>query len=1108
MVLFAGVVGVGLWAIIGGAHAQGGPDQDSITSNDDGSKRPGDQRVFAGLDDLAIRPAAPNDVAMTGKGLHPSYCDGNRAWSADGSDLVPEKNGPKGDWSLVFGDFRWTDYDFACEARISEPNASFGLIYHCSDQGFDKFFVEGSWFSGFLARSSLQQPYGQLAAKVEVGWHKARVSLRGATCRCFFDDEKILEFVANYNSRGAVGIWAQGQTTRFRNPRVTDPTGKVLFEGMPDLPANGDQWPPVSEPASADEIQCLKGYVSPVSAVAFSRDGRRVLSCSTEFPATTRLWDVESGKELARSEVPGHTSFGQLVVAADVSRFLVSTLLVSRNSRVFMGQLEGDQVSTPVAFPEEAQNVVHLCFSADASKARALCRNGTIFEWNLADKGPGRQLNNKIDAWSGVLAPNGRFALLSPRNKSFEEIDLDSGKPTARWKDDAGFPAESMAISADSSRVLAGRSSLVGNGVRDVVEVWDVASAKQLATLDGHKDRVIAVAFSRDGRYALSGSRDHTVRLWDLAGQKELACFKGHTGSVTSVAFSPDGTRAVSGSEDHTIRLWNLGIKAPSLAAKSAEPVGKSTEAAEKSIAATVSAPQKNIRQSYSPQAGGQWTTKDGELFYALGGGGEWPLVFGDFSWKDYDFTFELNAVNAAPFHVLFHVTGTGWDWIDFGTFGKTSQLARWMDFGTSSSYASREGKLEQSGWHKYRVSVRGANCKCFFDDEKLFDYKADHNPRGAVGFALRGNTVHVRNIRVTDPTGKVLFEGMPELPAKSDQWPPPSVPDSPNELHCLKGHCAPVNAVAFSVDGRRVLTCDHGEPITARLWDVDTGKELAHSDDHSNMPTLPGAFGRLATAPNDARFLSSTFWGVVKDPRVFLGQFEGDKLSTPIAFPEDAPDALDLCFSADGRKARALCHNGIILEWNLVDKSPGRQINAKLDGVTSGAIAPNGRFALLTRENKPFEEIDLESGKPISRWKDAIGLVRSMAISADSKQFLVGMADGQVEVWDVASTKRLATLKGHQGPVLAVAISRDGKYGLSGGLDYTVRLWDLALKTELACFKGHTNAITSVAFSPDGKCAASSSADYTVRLWNLTAKPQEAPTKAPSGKEEPKVKP
>jgi len=66
------------------------------------------------------------------------------------------------------------------------------------------------------------------------------------------------------------------------------------------------------------------------------------------------------------------------------------------------------------------------------------------------------------------------------------------------------------------------------------------------------------LALSADGRRAVSGSLDNTVRLWDVDTGQELQRFTGHTNVVSGVAFSPDGKLIVSGSADATVRLWRL----------------------------------------------------------------------------------------------------------------------------------------------------------------------------------------------------------------------------------------------------------------------------------------------------------------------------------------------------------------------------------------------------------------------------------------------------------------------------------------------------------------------------------------------------------------------
>ena len=61
------------------------------------------------------------------------------------------------------------------------------------------------------------------------------------------------------------------------------------------------------------------------------------------------------------------------------------------------------------------------------------------------------------------------------------------------------------------------------------------------AEFSGHVSIVNSVAFSANGKTALSGSWDWTMRLWDVASQKSIRKFKAHTLSVNSATCSPDG---------------------------------------------------------------------------------------------------------------------------------------------------------------------------------------------------------------------------------------------------------------------------------------------------------------------------------------------------------------------------------------------------------------------------------------------------------------------------------------------------------------------------------------------------------------------------------------
>jgi WD40 repeat protein len=65
----------------------------------------------------------------------------------------------------------------------------------------------------------------------------------------------------------------------------------------------------------------------------------------------------------------------------------------------------------------------------------------------------------------------------------------------------------------------------------------------------GIQNWVWSVAWSPDGRYLASGSRDNTVRVWDAADGRLLRTLEGHTDTVWSVAWSPDGRFLASGSD-------------------------------------------------------------------------------------------------------------------------------------------------------------------------------------------------------------------------------------------------------------------------------------------------------------------------------------------------------------------------------------------------------------------------------------------------------------------------------------------------------------------------------------------------------------------------------
>lgn len=93
------------------------------------------------------------------------------------------------------------------------------------------------------------------------------------------------------------------------------------------------------------------------------------------------------------------------------------------------------------------------------------------------------------------------------------------------------------------------------------------------ASLPGHAEAVLALAFSPDGKTLASGSGDTTLRLWGVTAGLPLATCTGHRGWVLALAWAGDGRSVATGSTDGCVRVWAVaGIK---MSYKGASPSGR-----------------------------------------------------------------------------------------------------------------------------------------------------------------------------------------------------------------------------------------------------------------------------------------------------------------------------------------------------------------------------------------------------------------------------------------------------------------------------------------------------------------------------------------------------
>jgi eukaryotic-like serine/threonine-protein kinase len=163
----------------------------------------------------------------------------------------------------------------------------------------------------------------------------------------------------------------------------------------------------------------------------------------------------------------------------------------------------------------------------------------------------------------------------------------------------------------------------------------------------------------------------------------------------------------------------------------------------------------------------GEWL-REGDELVQTGSAPNVHLFFGDVDWTDYDFSCEAMRV-AGPhgFDLIFRATDKyNWYIFSIGVWNNTKH--GWNSVNENlcpkELQGSRNASVNTDQWHQVRASVRGSRYQCFFDEELLFDFTDRDHLRGAVGFRTWQTKVRFRNIKVTAPDGKVLWEGVPDL--------------------------------------------------------------------------------------------------------------------------------------------------------------------------------------------------------------------------------------------------------------------------------------------------------------------------------------------------------
>jgi len=291
-------------------------------------------------------------------------------------------------------------------------------------------------------------------------------------------------------------------------------------------------------------IRTLDGHSKGVNGVAITPDDRRAVSASDDN--TLKVWNLDTGLQL--QTLLGHSNSVQSVAISLDGRRAVSA---SWDRTLKVWDLEtGIELFT---LQGHSSYVSHVVITPESRRAVSGSGDGTIKVWDLET---GVLLITLIGHTQLVttvaITPDGRGIVSGSLDRTIRIWDLETGQERRQLQiSHSGLgPIAVAGEPGGTIRCLCGAGRML--------KMWDLDTARELLSLEGHEITIMSVAITPDGRTAVSSSMEGGVIAWDLTTGRQLATLKGHSDLVMSVAITSDGRRAVSASWDRTLKVWNL----------------------------------------------------------------------------------------------------------------------------------------------------------------------------------------------------------------------------------------------------------------------------------------------------------------------------------------------------------------------------------------------------------------------------------------------------------------------------------------------------------------------------------------------------------------------
>jgi RNA polymerase sigma factor (sigma-70 family) len=279
---------------------------------------------------------------------------------------------------------------------------------------------------------------------------------------------------------GPIVDWRTGKV--IRHLADVEPEGPISTFLSPDLKiyAVPDWHGPIKlhDAEAGKELRTLNGHSNLAGRIVFSRDSRRLASCS--YDKSIRVWEVSSGRELASFKPPELFGAEEIALSEDGRALAVSCMPnAATNNTVYVWKVD---TKTQLARIEVPNRFFHgIALSADG---RLLAAGGG------ADRSkPG--------------SPTAAFIWNARTGQEIHSLPGHDARTT--------HPGVSCSFSPDGRWLSTGAAA-------GQLRVWETLTGQEVHHFEGHHGTVTA-NFSPDGRLLVAASEEAPCLVWDVTGR-------------------------------------------------------------------------------------------------------------------------------------------------------------------------------------------------------------------------------------------------------------------------------------------------------------------------------------------------------------------------------------------------------------------------------------------------------------------------------------------------------------------------------------------------------------------------------------------------------------